>query len=321
MLAGRRGDAVRALAFELNLDHRAFGLEDRRALMDGLDGIAAVLHAAGPFSTTARPMAQACIATSTHYCDITGEIDVFEDLAALDDPAKAAEVTLLPGAGFDVVPSDCLAAHVAARMPDAVRLRLSIGGLTRASRGTAKTMVEGIARGTRVRSEGRLLSRRGTPRGTADFGAGPQPTVGVSWGDVSTAWRSTGIPDIEVFFEADRAMRAAANLPTFVKAALGTGTAQRILKAQVDRRLPPGPTPMQRAYGRAVIVAETWDAADARIAARMSTPEPYALTAETAVETARRLAKGRAPTGFQTPSGAFGADFVLEFVGVEREDL
>ncbi len=103
-------------------------------LVDGLAGIDAVLHAAGPLSAKAVPSPQACISTGTHYCDITGEIDVFEDLAALDGAAKTAEVTLLPGAGFDVVPSGCLAAHAAKRMPDAARLRLSIGGLTRASR-------------------------------------------------------------------------------------------------------------------------------------------------------------------------------------------
>ncbi len=112
-----------------------------------------------------------------------------------------------------------------------------------------------------------------------------------------------------MFFEADRAMCAAANLPTFLKTALGTDTAQRILKEQADRRLSLGPKPVQSAYGRAVIVAKAWDAAEARIAARMSTPEPYALIALTAVETARRLAEGRVPAGFHTPSGVFGRRF------------
>ena len=321
VLAGRRDDAVHALADRLGLRHRVFGLEDRRALLRGLDGMTAVLHAAGPFSATSAPMAEACIAAGVHYCDITGEIDVFEHLVARDARAKEAGVMLMPGVGFDVVPSDCLAAHVAARLPDAVRLRLSIGGLTHASRGTAKTMVEAVAQGTRVRSNGQIVLAKGTPTGTADFGSGPRPTVGVSWGDVSTAWHSTGIPTVEVFFEADRNMGVAAAMPGFVKAALGTSLAQRVLKAQVDRRLPPGPTVEQRARGRAVVVAEAWNAAGRTTISRLVTPEPYALTALSAVEIVRRIATNDVPAGFSTPSALFGGDFIMGLSGVARVDL
>lgn len=321
VLAGRSVGEVRSLAERLGLRHRVFGLGSRRALLDGVSGMAAVLHAAGPFSATSAPMAEACLAAGVHYCDITGEIDVFENLAARDAQAKAAGVMLMPGVGFDVVPSDCLAVHVAARLPDATRLRLSIGGLTRASRGTAKTMVEAIAQGVRVRSNGHVVLATGTPSGVADFGVGPRPTVGVSWGDVSTAWHSTGIPNVEVFFEADRNMRRAAAMPGFVKRVLGTRVAQRILKAQIDKRLPPGPTAEQRSRGRAVVVAEARNAAGKTMVSSLVTPEPYALTALTAVEIVHRAANGDAVAGFKTPSAVFGADFILRFPGVERTDI
>ena len=281
VLAGRNAAKLRPLADRLRLQHRAFDLQRRKAVVDGLAGMTAVLHAAGPFSATSAPMAEACLAAGVHYCDITGEIDVFESLVARNAQAKAAGVMLMPGVGFDVVPSDCLAAHVAARLPDATRLRLSIGGLTRASRATAKTMVEAIAQGVRVRSNGRVVLAAGTPTGTADFGVGARPTLGVSWGDVSTASHSTGIENIEVFFEADSNMRRAAAMPNFIKRALGTGVAQRFLKAQIERRLPPGPTAEQRAGGRAVVVAEALSAAGKSVVSRLVTPEPYALTAMT----------------------------------------
>ncbi len=321
VLAGRDADGIGRLAKELTLPHRVFRLDDPTEVRRGLQGVAAVLHAAGPFSATSRPMAEGCIAAGAHYCDITGEIDVFEDLAKLDARARAAGVMLLPGAGFDVVPSDCLAAHVVARLPEAVRLRLSIAGLTRFSRGTAKTMVELIVRGTAVRSGGRIVERKRAPRGSADFGAGPRPTVGMTWGDVSTAWHSTGVADIAVFFEADRAMRVATNIPAPIKRVLGLKPVQRMLTAQIDRRLPPGPTAEQRASGSAVIVAEAWNAAGMRAASRLVTPEAYALTALTAVEIVRRASSGDAAVGFQTPSKAFGADLVLAFEGVRRQDL
>ena len=321
VLAGRRAELLRPLAERLGLRHRAFGLDDRAALVDGLAGVGVVVHAAGPFSATARPMAEACLLARVHYLDITGEIDVFADLATLDARAKGAGVMLMPGVGFDVVPSDCLAAHVAARLPGATSLRLSVGGLTRASRGTAKTMVEGIARGTRVRRGSRIVALRGTPRGKADFGDGQRSTVRVSCGEVATAWHTTGIPDIDVFFEADPLLRGAVALPSLAKAVLGAGPAQRFLKRQIDRRLPPGPTAEQRVRGRAVIVAEARDAAGRTVVSRLTTPEPYALTATVAVEIARRAAAGEAVAGFTTPSAVFGADFITGFDGVTRRDL
>ena len=191
VLAGRNREKLRALAQRLGLEWRVFGLESAAQVRKGLEGVTAVLHTAGPFSATSQPMADACLSVGVHYVDITGEIDVFEALATRDAESRAAGVMLLPGAGFDVVPSDCLAAHVKARLPTATRLRLSVGGLGSMSRGTAKTAVEAITRGTRVRRGGRLVELQDPPRATADFGDGPKPTIAVSWGDIATAWHST----------------------------------------------------------------------------------------------------------------------------------
>lgn len=321
VLAGRNPESVREFARNLGLESRAFPLDDPDAVRDGITGMAAVLHAAGPFSATARPMVEACLAVGVHYIDVTGEIDVFEALAARDGEARARGIMLLPGAGFDVVPSDCLAAHVAARCPGAARLRLSIGGFGGFSRGTAKTMLESVAFGTRVRRNGQLVELDRTPRASADFGSGEQATVGLGWGDVATAWRSTGIPDIEVFFQAAPELERAAAMPRFVKRLLATGPSQRLLKRLIETRLPPGPTREQRERGRSLFLAEAWDRAGTRVASLMQTPEAYKLTAMTLVEIARRAASGDAPPGYGTPSTAYGADFILGFKGVTRTDL
>ena len=154
-----------------------------------------------PFSATSRPVADACLRNRVHYLDITGEIDVFEALAARDAEAKARGVTLLPGAGFDVVPSDCLAAHLKRGLPDATGLKLYLSLGANMSRGTAKTMIEAIAAGTRLRRKGLIMSRDRAESGSCDFGEGEKPTIQVGWGDVATAFHSTGIPNIEVQFE------------------------------------------------------------------------------------------------------------------------
>jgi short subunit dehydrogenase-like uncharacterized protein len=181
-------------------------------------------------------------------------------------------------------------------------------------------MVEGIAWGTRVRRDGRIVELPSPPRGSADFGRGKRRTVGLGWGDVSSAWYSTRVPNIDVYFEAFPAMAAAAGLPPGIRKIIAGSTAQRLINRGIDR-LPAGPSAAARASARSAFLAEAWDAAGQRVASRMETPEGYTLTAWTAVETARRLAAGAAPAGFHTPVTAFGPDFILSFPGVVRTDL
>jgi short subunit dehydrogenase-like uncharacterized protein len=320
VLAARGEARLRGLAERLGCPWRLFDLHDPHRIRDAVRGAAVVLNAAGPFSATARPMVDACVAVGATYVDITGEIDVLEALAARHEEAVRAGVVLLPGAGFDVVPSDCLAAHLVRRCPGAVRLRLAIAGLSRASRGTLKTGVEALGRGTRVRRGGRIVELARPPTARVDFGEGPRRTVAVSWGDVSTAWHSTGVPHIEVHFEAPLPVRLAAGLPGPVRRILAGRTAQTMLKRMAERA-PAGPDAEFRTAGRAVILGEAWDAAGRRVAARVVTPEPYALTADSALEVALRLRADGAAAGFRTPSSAFGPDLALDLQGVRRDDL
>ena len=320
ILAGRDAAKARAVAEPLGLAWRSFDLADPARVDDGLKDVAVVLNAAGPFSATARPMADACIRGRIHYLDITGEIDAFEALAARDADAKAAGVMLLPGAGFDVAPSDCLAAHLKRRLPNATDLKIYIGGAATLSRGTMKTAIEGIAAGTRVRRGGRIVTLDRAASGACDFGQGPKATAPVSWGDVSTAYHSTGIPNIEVQFEATPAITALARLPGFVKSFLGRPFMQTFLKARVDRQ-PEGPSDEARRSGRVVLVGVARNEAGESVRSRLTTPDGYALTAMTSVDFAHRAASGQFKAGFQTPSLAYGADAILGFAGVRRDDL
>ena len=320
ILAGRNLAKVKEVAAPLGLAVRAFDLRDPARIDVALKGVSVVLNLAGPFSGTSRPVADACLRNHVHYLDITGEIEVFESLAARDAEARARGVMLLPGLGFDVVPSDCLAAHLTGRLPDANDLKLYLTLGPNLSRGTAKTMVEAIATGTRLRRKGRIVSYDQAKVGSCDFGMGERPTIQVSWGDVATAFHSTGIPNIEVQFKASRAMMAFARTPWFVKSFLGLDFMQSLLKFQVDR-LPEGPSEAARRAGRAVLVGQARNKTGQTVRARLRTPEGYSLTAAIAFDAARRVAAGEVKPGFQTPSLAFGADYILNFDAVTREDL
>jgi short subunit dehydrogenase-like uncharacterized protein len=321
LLAGRDPAAIAALAGELGAPHRCFALDDAAAIDAGLRGVTVVLNCAGPFSATAAPLVDACLRARAHYLDITGEIAVLEGLSARHAEAAAAGVTVLPGAGFDVVPSDCLAAHVARRLPAATDLVLAFATTSRMSHGTATTAVEQAHAGGMVRRAGRLVR---VPAGwrtrLVDFGDGPEKAISIPWGDVASAYHTTGIGNVEVYVAVPLGVRVATRATRFVAPLLATGGVRRFLRAQLGRR-PPGPSAEERATGASRLWAEARDAEGRVARARLRAPEPYELTTWTALELAERAARGELPPGYQTPARACGADFVLGFPGVTRTDV
>ena len=321
ILAGRSEQKLAPLATLHGLTYQVFGLNDSGAIAKNLAGVAVVLNCAGPFSRTAKAMAEGCIAAGAHYLDITGEIDVFEALALLGPKAAKAGVMLMPGTGFDVVPSDCLAAHLKRRLPDATALTLAFQAIGQPSHGTATTMVENVHRGGMVRRDGKLVP---VPSASScrdiDFGKGPVTTMCIPWGDVSTAWVSTAIPNIEVFMAAPAALRWMAKASRYMGGVMGSNFVQGLLMKQIDTG-PAGPDAEQRQRGASYLWGQVRNAAGQTATSRLDTVEGYALTALTAWDIAKRTAKGAAQPGYVTPSLVFGADYILNFAGTTRTDL
>lgn len=321
ILAGRDAVTIERLARELNLEYRVFSLDDPQAMDAALTEVAAVLHCAGPFSRTSRPMADACLRTKTHYLDITGEAAIIESLAARDTEAKEAGVMLLPCVGFDVVPSDCLAAHLKRRLPSATKLALAIQGMGRLSRGTAMTMIENINRGGLVRRNGKLT---GVPAAwktrEIDFGRGPVMATTIPWGDVASAFYSTGIPNIEVYAAIPASMRRLMKLSRHFGWLLGSSAMQRFLKKRISNQ-PPGPSEREREKGKSFVWGEVEDDAGNRAVSRLRGPEGYKLTALTSLAIVAKVVAGDFSVGFQTPSKAYGPDLILEIEGDVREDV
>ena len=313
-------DSLSAAAAEesqsVPLETRAFGLDDPVRMAAALRDIDVVLHCAGPFSRTALPMFDACVRTGTHYVDITGEISVCEALAARDAEAREAGIMALPAAGFDVVPSDCLIADLAARHPGGRILRLGLLVRSGASRGTMKTALEGV-NAIRVRRDGRVTRvAAGSLRHEFDFGRGPAAALVTPLADVSTAWWSTGIENIETYYRAGRRLPQLMRLSRWFGWLLAGRTAQALLRRWIDRG-PEGPSDAQRRTSEGILVAEIEDARGRRASARMRVPDPYGFTAKTLVAIGVRVLNGDFKAGYQTPSSAYGADFVHEFDGVE----
>jgi short subunit dehydrogenase-like uncharacterized protein len=320
LLGGRGGPAVAEVAARLGLPPRVFALDRPKEIDAALDGVQAVLNCAGPFSRTALPLAEVCLRRRVHYLDVTGEIAVFESLARLDEPARAVGVLLLPGAGFDVVPSDCLAAHLKRRLPTATRLAMGMQTAGRFSRGTATTMIENLGAGGAVRRGGRIVQVPACWRTrTIDFGRGPAVAMTIPWGDVSTAWYTTGIPNIEFYLAAPWPVRLAARLTRGLGWLLRRDAVQRRLKRRIQAG-PAGPSDEERARGATWLWGEVRDDRGARVVSRQRGLEGYTLTALAALAVLEGVLAGAAIGGFQTPGRLFGPDFILGVPGVERRD-
>jgi len=311
VLAGRNGEKVKAIAEQLNLPYRVFDLANTKDVDDALQGVKAVMHCAGPFSSTSEPMVEACIRAGAHYLDITGEIKVFEMIKSKDAKAKAAGVTLLPGVGFDVVPSDCLAAMLAEKLPDATHLEMAFYGDGGTSPGTAKTMVEMLGDGGRIRRNGQIKKvAAGYRQRNIPFAEGPRWCMTIPWGDISTAYTSTGIPNIMVYTWVPKMAGIIARLISPLMIIMRNKKVQDYLKAQVDKNVQ-GPDASTRSSGFMNLWGKVRNKAGQDCEAWLSIPDGYQFTVDAAFTSTQNLLAGKAEAGTQTPSSAFGKDFVL----------
>lgn len=316
VLAGRDGARVKELAEELGLTWRVFSLDDADNTAHALHDTSLVIHCAGPFSATAGPMLEACILAHTHYLDITGEVEVFEAAKALDGRARTAGITLCPGTGFDVIPTDCLARALAERMPDATALDLGFAGGKSLSPGTAKTTIEAMKQGVVIRVDGKLEHRRnGYTEKTIDFGGGPRSATPIPWGDVSTAFTSTGIPNIRVFVPASRKSIKSMRLANALRPFLRLGLVQRFLKRRLAGRIQ-GPDAEQRQKQRMQVWGEVRDNAGNSISARVETPNGYDITTWGPILIAEHILNTQPEPGYTTPSLLMGADWLTTLPGV-----
>jgi short subunit dehydrogenase-like uncharacterized protein len=322
ILAGRQASKLQPLADQYQLPFLAFALEDQTALEDALQQVKVVLHAAGPFSQTAEPMLQACLKTGVHYLDITGEIAVFERCASLDAAARQAGIMVMPGTGFDVVPTDCMALFLKNQMPDATHLRLAFGGVGgQLSHGTAMTMAQGLGEGGALRKNGKIEKvRLGHAGMKLDFPQKSLFVMAIPWGDVSTAFYTTEIPNIETFTAVPPSTYGMMRWQGLFNWLLRSSWVRSYVKKQIDQR-PAGPDKARRDRAYTLVWGEVKNDRGEVLQAWMKTEEGYNLTAEASVKITKKVLNGEVFPGFKTPAGAYGADLVMELRNVSRSNF
>ena len=322
VLAGRSRAKIAALASELKLPSKAFRLEAPAEIVEALGGFRLVLNCAGPFSKTADPLLRACVAAKAHYLDITGEIDVLEGAHRYDADAKAAGVVLCPGAGFDVVPTDCIALMLKKALPEATELALGfeLSG-RKMSAGTAKTLVEGLGKSGKIRRAGRIVDcplGRGLRR--IDFGRGAKLAMPIPWGDVASAFYTTGIPNITIFTPISPVTAFIARLTIAIGPVLQSPRLQNWLIKKIEKDVR-GPDASTRNSSPSWVWGEAKDAQGRSQAIRIVTSNGYSLTVFSSLALAQHLMTNACPPGCWTPAGLLGENFILSLPDTSKLDL
>ena len=315
ILAGRDSDKTRTLAERLGFDWRVFPLDDPQVIVENLSDIDAVIHCAGPFSATSSPMVDACLRAATHYFDITGEISVFEHAhsAQIDAAAKKAGIVICPGVGFDVVPTDCLARALLEALPDATHLALGFHGNMSVSPGTAKTIVETLGYGTFARRNGKLVNIPIEVR-DIDYGKGPRQSMSVSWGDVSTAFYTTGIENITVYWPANDAMIRQFRFSRLLQPILRLRFVQNFIKSQIEKKVE-GPSQEKRDQQKVHVWGEVRNAGGQTTSARITTANGYTVTQLAPIAIIEHLLRHHVTAGSTTPAILMGKDFASQLAG------
>ncbi len=316
VLAGRNRDALDALAEPLKLTRRVFELGDPGQIDRNLDGIRIVLNCAGPFSQTCGPLLEACLRNQVHYLDITGEIEVFSYCHLAHKRAQHEGIVVFPGTGFDVVPTDCLAAMVKLRLPDASHLVLGFEAAGGPSPGTARTGVAGLASGGRARINGEVVEvpLAWKSRTFIREDGGERSAVTIPWGDIYTAFVSTGIPNIETYMAMPAKTIANLRRLNYLRWFLGLAPLQKFLQRRAARTT--GPDEQRRQRSGCQVWAEAHNAAGKQASLSLVTPNGYSLTVTASLGIVEHLLAHTPAGGYYTPSMLMGEDYVLTLPGV-----
>jgi short subunit dehydrogenase-like uncharacterized protein len=316
ILAGRTLSAIEPLAHKYGLPYRVFPLDDVAQVARELEDCELVLHCAGPFIDTASVMLQACIASRTHYLDITGELAVFEMAAGLSGVAAKAGVMLMPGVGFDIVPGDCLALQLKQLLPDATRLHLAVNNFAGLTRGTVKSLVRILgSTGQKVRRNGVLVDVLPfSSRRQVKFFDKPVTVYSLALADPFTAYHTTGIPEIEIFSDF-------MSQPYFDLRLLGPMLRMPKVGALADALVrgvnafhhSPGQDVLDKT--RMFIWGEARNARGETVERLITTDNAYVFTADASVASVERTLDGTLSPGYQTPARVFGSDFLFEIPG------
>jgi short subunit dehydrogenase-like uncharacterized protein len=298
-IAGRSEDKLSELAAQLNVPYHVFQVQETAGWEAALKGKTALLNIAGPFSETAEWAMEACIKFKVHYFDITAEVDIYRLTESKDEAAKAAGIMLLSGAGL-FASYDPLVLHTVKRVENPVAIRAAFkysGGFTPGSIASSANIVNA---GILVRKGGEIKKLNGSVPAVFDFGNRPEECFPTPLGGVILCYKSTGIPDIEEYFQ------------MALPAASGEAATVGISKT---------PDTDESSEERSKIVAEVTGENGEVVRSMIDMPSGYMPTVTSSIAIVSRALDGSYKTGFQSPASAYGEELLDSLSNVHITDF
>lgn len=319
LLSGKNENKLRTLSDNTGFSFLAIDLQNKKNLTELFSQTEIVINAAGPFINTCCQIIEACIESKSHYIDINGDIKVFEIIKSYGEKATQAGVMILSGAGFDIVPSDCLAVKLKKMMTNPTHLKIAFatsgGGI---SHGTALTVLGRIGEKALKREDGKLKQiSMGKNSMWVDFGEAKKFTINMSWGDVSTAYTSTGIENIETYMAVKPKIYYFLKLQFIFNWLLRLGIVRNMIKNYIDKNIV-GPNEISREKAYSLFYAEIKNSSGHTMSARLKTDEGYNLTAKATVLIAKKVLNNDFKIGYQTPAKAYSENLIFEIEGTEE---
>lgn len=295
---------------DTNYPLRLFSLENHASIVENIKDVKLVINLAGPFKNTNKPLVEACIAKGTHYIDIAGEVAELETVFTYNEKAKEANVMLMPGAGFGVVPTDIAANMTKEKLPDATYLKIAYVTDGGASRGTLKTLLGDINKAGVILENG--VYKKAMPASKSielRTNNKEYRLVYNPWrADLFTAKISTGILNIETY----------ANFPNLIEKMMRGKLLwlRDFLLKRLINSLPTGPSEKQIKKGSTICYAEAGNSSGEKAKATVLGPEAYLFTAETLVRITQKIIDNHTSPGFQTPN-IYGVELITSIPKVE----
>jgi short subunit dehydrogenase-like uncharacterized protein len=220
---------------------------------------------------------------------------VFRALYDLDERARQAGITIMPGAGFGVIATNCLARYVSDAVGGAAVLEVATrAAVAQQGPGVAATRQQNMPYGGWIRQAGHLQP---CPLGsgiiTITLPDGPCLIMPLPTGDLEAAFQATGAADITAYgaVPGDPASGPKASDP------------------------PADQHPAYQSFGWARATGPD----GATTQAWLQTGESYAFTGTASIRAVEETLARSQPGAF-SPAAAFGADFVLTIPGTSRTD-
>jgi short subunit dehydrogenase-like uncharacterized protein len=315
ILAGRDAAKVQRLAETLRLKWVAFSIEDHEALLKAADSVDLILNTAGPFSETAIPLMDACLAGRTHYLDIANEISVLHAAQERHRQAEERGVSIISGVGFGTVASSGLVRYLFEKTTDPVSLEIAIVPfVAQKSIGAAKSTLEVIANGGYIYRGGMIKNvLLGFGIKPILFADGLRNMMPVLTGDLEAAYMVSGIPDITVYMPSPLKPILGRFILPIVHKILSWTWLRHQIGSRLDRRGMSAKKPLSsskqhshlwaRIINRNGHIAEAW----------LKTGEGYAFTATASVLAVEWVFEHRRFGVFT--AAPFGENFVLNAGG------